>query len=225
MKEIFGVEYDQLRFRLPGFQEERNHAGALVRSKRAAQRRDRGGNDHDAILRHGLKLLGQQGHLRPIGPGMRHDLGGGFAVAFDRIKLDIDARRDHQAVIQNAATFAEAHSLGLRISSSHPTSGNRDTRSGDFVVPKLLCGERSQPRQDSIAERKRRIGVPIRNERDGAVRVHHFESTCAVRACETTANDDNSCGALGSQRCWENGSCGSCRRISEKFASADCLGL
>ena len=90
-----------------------------------------------------IELPGQQRHLRPVGPGMRHHLGGRLAVAFDGVELDVNARRNDQAVIRDAVIVADPHSLGLRINSSHPSSCNRDARSGNFLVAKLLGGERA----------------------------------------------------------------------------------
>ena len=96
---VLGVEDEQLRARLFGFQIMRNQAGALIRSRRAAEGIGGGCDHHQTAIVHGLELLAQQQRLLAGFPGMRHLRRGGFVIALQRVETQIDAGRQHQPVV------------------------------------------------------------------------------------------------------------------------------
>ena len=113
---VFGVENDDLGFRLIGFQIVRDHAGALVGTGRTARRIGRRDDGDDTVIGHGGNLLAQQFVLRRVrGPGVRRLRRGGFAVTFDRVELQLDAGREHEAVVGQGVAGRQRDAARLRV--------------------------------------------------------------------------------------------------------------
>ena len=93
---LLRIEDDELRLRLLGLQEMADHAGPLVGTGRAAIGIGRRGHDDETAVRQRQQLFLQEPRLLAALPGVRHQLGGIRRIAFDRLELEIDARRDDE---------------------------------------------------------------------------------------------------------------------------------
>ena len=92
-------------------EEVRDHAGALVRARRAAVGVAGHRHDDDAAVVHRLELLHQQQRLRAGLPGVRHDLGRRGRIAFDGAVVEVDAGRQHEPVVGQRLAAGERDAL------------------------------------------------------------------------------------------------------------------
>ena len=111
----------------------RDQRGAFVRRGRAARRRHRRRNHHQAAVRHLLELVAQQRDLLAAAVGVRHQRGSGLVVALDRVPAEVDARREHQAVVGKHLAVGELHAAGVRIDRGNEPRGWR----GDVAQVRL----------------------------------------------------------------------------------------
>ena len=131
-----GIENDHLRFRFVVLQIHCDLAGTLVRSRWAAERIRRRGNDHGAAILHRFQLAAQQGGLRTRLPGMWNLLRNLSAVAFDFAVIQINTRRDDATVVAEALTAGGFDHLGSGIN-----AGNHVMHHLDAVLCQSVIAE------------------------------------------------------------------------------------
>ena len=130
-----------------------NQARPLVGSGRAAIRVGRRRDNDEAAVRHGFELAAQQQRLLARLPGMRHALGGGFGVARHAVPAEIDAGRQHQAVVGKPRAARERHHAGMWIDFGGDIERRDDSLGCDLLVIELLGLEIAQAGNDLVAER------------------------------------------------------------------------
>src|SRR3972149_6665490 len=105
-----GIEYQHFRFRLARLEVESDLAGALVRPRRAAKRRQWHGQRVNAAIAHRLELLPERHCLRARFPGMQDALLGRRGLQRrDFLVSEIDAGRDDQPVVAERGAGGQPH--------------------------------------------------------------------------------------------------------------------
>jgi hypothetical protein len=153
---------------------------------------------------------------------MRHALGGGFGIAGQTVPADIDAGREHQAVVRKLRAVAERHRASLRVDRGAGRDLKHHLIAGKFVVTEFLRPDLAQSGDDAVAEW---AGDECRvsfDQRHGDARIDALDETGASCSAEASAHDDHaSAGALGDRRKRQQRCSGRCR--FEEFTPAAAL--
>ncbi len=132
---VVGVQDQHLALGLGLLEVMRDLAGALIRPGRAAVRLQRDGQRVHAAVRHGLQLLAQRHGLRAGLPGVQHlVLRAGLVHAGQLVPHEVDAGREHQAVIGQRAAAGQAHLALVGVDGGYPILDDLDAVAPDQVV-------------------------------------------------------------------------------------------
>ena len=152
-KGVLGVENEHLGARLLRFQVMGDQAGAFIRRGRTS----RGGRGHrkrnQAAVVHGLELPAQQQGLLARLPGMGHFRSGCLVIAGQRVEPQVDAGREHQAVVAERRAVGETDHPRLRIDLDGRLRNDGHAIGGDPVIAELLRFDVAQARDHLVAER------------------------------------------------------------------------
>ena len=184
---VLGVEDDELRLRLLGLEVIGDQARPLVGAGRAAERIGRRRDDDGAAVLHRFELAPQQQRLLARAPGMRHALGRRLGISGQPIPADVDAGRQHQAVVGEPRAVGQRDGAALRIDGGSRRDVDGDL-GGDLVVAELLLLEVAQPGNDAVAER---AGGECRvrfDQRHIDARVDPLDEAGAACSAETAAH-------------------------------------
>ncbi|MGY4161884.1 hypothetical protein ACVINW_007726 [Bradyrhizobium sp. USDA 4461] len=193
--------------RLVRLQVMRDQAGALVRRRRAAQRRGRHRDHDEAAVLHRLELPAQQQGLRAGLPGMRHLLGCRLVIAGQGVEVHVDAGGEHKPVIGLRRAVGERDAARLRIDLGGRLRGDGDAVGRNLVVAELLCGELTQAGDHLVAERAGGEGPVRLDQRDLKLCIEPPQRPCAGRAAEAAADHCNARRGLGQRRTCQCGRC------------------
>src|SRR5829696_8120678 len=188
---VLGVEDDQLGARLLRLEEMGDEARALIRAGWAAEGVRRRRDDDRAAILHGVELTAQEERLRAGLPGMRHRLSGVFGVAGERVEAEIDAGREHEAVVGEPRAVAERDLAPAGIDCGGRLDRDLDAVLAQAVVAELLLGKLAQAGDDAVAERAGREGRARLDERHGGTRQVAFHGAGAGRAGKAAADHDD----------------------------------
>src|SRR6516225_4097862 len=122
---------------------------------------------------------------------MRHALGGGLVIAGQPVPTDVDAGREHQAVVGKPRAISECHRASLRIDRGPGRKLEDHLIGGELVVTEFLRLEVAKPGDDAVAEwtgDERRVRF---DQRHGDARIDAFDETRAARSAEAAAHDDH----------------------------------
>ena len=135
-----------------------DHAGALIRTRRAAVRLGRNGHGKDAARLHAKQHVAQLRGLRAGLPGMRHlGLGSRRFEAGDGV--EVDPRGDDQTVIGELAAIGQADAVTDRIDCSDLALDQADAIAAGQVGVAVLQGSNGALAvEDQVAENVRGIG-------------------------------------------------------------------
>ena len=195
-----GIEDDELRLRLLGLEEMRNHARALIRPGRAAVGVRRHRHDDDAAVRHGLELAHEELRLRAGLPGVRHDLGGFRRIALDGAVAQVDAGRQHEAVAGQRRAAGERDRLLRRVDADGAVVGDRDAEAAQPVVGVLQGGERAEAAEVMIGVKAARVDRLRLDERHVELRRLRLQDA-RDRGAARPAPDDDDLGLCLGDRC------------------------
>ena len=194
---LLGVEDDELRFRLLGLQEVRDHARALVRPRRAAVGVARHRHDDGAAVLHRLELPHQEQRLLTRLPGVRHDFGRLRRIALDRLVLEVDAGREHEPVVGKRLSLASVDRLLAAIDVARGVGHDVDAELAQPVVGVLQRGERAEAAEVVVrieAGGVDRLRLDDRHLKRGRLALQDARDR---RAAGAAADDDDLGPALG----------------------------
>ena len=125
----------------------RDHARALVGTRRTPVRVWRRRHDHNAALRHCLQLCLEKHSLLARPPRVRHRLSDFAAITLDRIEADVDARGQHEAVVGDLRAADERDGLARGIDIDRHVGDDIDV-----LRLQLLIGVRERLQRTEAAE-------------------------------------------------------------------------
>src|SRR5262249_3684433 len=125
------------------------------------------------------------------------------------VPTDIDAGREHQAIVGKPRAIAERHRASLRVDCSARRELDDHLVGGELVVTEFLRLEVAKPGDDAVAEwtgDERRVRL---DQRHGDARIDPFDETGAGCSAEAAAHDDHApARALGDSGKREQGCAG-----------------
>src|SRR5262245_63605576 len=113
---------------------------------------------------------------------MRHALGGVLVIAGHTVPTDVDAGREHQAVVTKTRAISERHRASLRIDRSPRRKLEDHLIGGELVVTEFLRLEVAKPGDDAVAEwtgDERRVRL---DQRHGEARLAALDGSRAARS-------------------------------------------
>ena len=177
----------------------RDQAGAFIRAGRTAIGIRRCRHDHQAAIRHRLKLASQQQGLRAGLPGVRHAFGSGLVVAGQRAPGDVDAGRQDQAVVRQDGAVAQGDAARRGIDRRGFGLYHANALGRDCGVGEALRGDVAKSGDHLVAERaggELRVGF---DQRDVEARIGATQEPRGGGAAETAAHHDDTRRRLGAR--------------------------
>ncbi len=200
------VEHEHLRLRLRALEVPRDLARPLVGTGRAAIGRDRDRERVDAAVGHRLELAAQQHRLLAGLPGVRDDAGRAHRVRLvrrDRVPHELDARREHEAVVRQAAAAGGRHDALVDVDAGrgvahdvHAPAARQVVVGNRHVVDRLAAADhevRDRARDERLARLDQR-------HVDGAVAPHPQVLRAGGSGVAAADHHHLACGAAAHRR-------------------------
>ena len=199
---LLGVDNDDFRRRVGLLQHVGHHRDPLVGSWRAAERV--GGRHHavGAAFRHGLDLRLQKLGLRARLVGVRHAILLREVPSGDGALAEVDAWREHEAVVGEAAAAREPHAPLLAVDGNRPVVHDVDPVIRGQIAVAVPDGRVFAEAADvEVREEARVVGAARLHERHvhGALRILG-DVARGRRAARAAAHDHDAGAPLGHHR-------------------------